>query len=243
MRLGGVEGTFTLPDPLPRAAAVHQRRQRRHADHEHAARPRTPRRARRRRAPALRADRRRRHLRRSAARRWPTGIAATGCTCSSPASAGGIAPARPRRALPRLARARGVPERPGRDARRAEDHWDEHGDARAPAHGALPAGHRRRRRRGRQRRPDRVHAQRRRAESDGGTPILVAGEEAGASLPFGCRMGICHTCVGRLRSGRVRDLRTGKVSGTDGEMVRTCINAPEGPSRSNSEPRSTHGNR
>ncbi|MDA0184379.1 2Fe-2S iron-sulfur cluster binding domain-containing protein [Solirubrobacter phytolaccae] len=67
------------------------------------------------------------------------------------------------------------------------------------------------------------------AYSDGSTPILVAGEEAGAALPFGCRMGICHTCVGRLRSGRVRDLRTGKVSGTEGEMVRTCINAPEGP--------------
>ena len=66
------------------------------------------------------------------------------------------------------------------------------------------------------------------AESDGATPILVAGEEAGVALPFGCRMGICHTCVGRLCSGRVRDLRTGKVSGTEGEMVRTCINAPEG---------------
>jgi stearoyl-CoA 9-desaturase NADPH oxidoreductase len=26
----------------------------------------------------------------------------------------------------------------------------------------------------------------------------------------------------------VRDLRTGKVSGRRGEMVRTCINAPEG---------------
>jgi stearoyl-CoA 9-desaturase NADPH oxidoreductase len=67
------------------------------------------------------------------------------------------------------------------------------------------------------------------ARSDGGTPILVAGEEAGVALPFGCRMGICHTCVGQLCSGRVRDLRTGKVSGSDGEMVRTCINAPEGP--------------
>jgi ferredoxin-NADP reductase len=66
------------------------------------------------------------------------------------------------------------------------------------------------------------------AEADGGTPILLAGEEAGAALPFGCRMGICHTCVGRLCSGKVRDLRTGEVSGSDGEMVRTCINAPEG---------------
>ncbi len=67
------------------------------------------------------------------------------------------------------------------------------------------------------------------ATSDGATPILVAGENAGATLPYGCRMGICHTCVGRLSSGRIRDLRTGKVSGTPGEVVRTCVNAPEGP--------------
>jgi stearoyl-CoA 9-desaturase NADPH oxidoreductase len=67
------------------------------------------------------------------------------------------------------------------------------------------------------------------AESDGATPILVAGEAAGAELPFGCRMGICRTCIGRLCSGEVRDLRTGEVHGTEGEMVRTCINAPEGP--------------
>jgi len=66
------------------------------------------------------------------------------------------------------------------------------------------------------------------AQSDGSQPILAAGEEAGATLPFGCRMGICHTCVGRLCSGKVRDLRTGEVSGSEGEMVRTCVNAPEG---------------
>ena len=67
-----------------------------------------------------------------------------------------------------------------------------------------------------------------RATAGGGTPILVAGEEAGAHLPFGCRMGICHTCVGRLCSGRIRDLRTGEVGGSEGEVVRTCVNAPEG---------------
>jgi ferredoxin-NADP reductase len=67
------------------------------------------------------------------------------------------------------------------------------------------------------------------AACDGATPILAAGEEAGAVLPFGCRMGICHTCVGELRSGEVRDLRTGEVHGSEGEMVRTCVNAPEGP--------------
>jgi stearoyl-CoA 9-desaturase NADPH oxidoreductase len=66
------------------------------------------------------------------------------------------------------------------------------------------------------------------ASSDGEQPILLAGESAGASLPFGCRMGICHSCVGRLCSGQVRDLRTGRVHGQAGELLRTCINAPEG---------------
>jgi stearoyl-CoA 9-desaturase NADPH oxidoreductase len=66
------------------------------------------------------------------------------------------------------------------------------------------------------------------AHSDGEQPILQAGESAGAKLPFGCRMGICHSCVGRLRSGQVRDLRTGRVHGQPGELLRTCINAPEG---------------
>ncbi len=66
-------------------------------------------------------------------------------------------------------------------------------------------------------------------EADGKTPILVAGEDAGLDLPYGCREGICHTCVGELRSGRVRDLRNGTVYGQEGEVIRTCISAPEGP--------------
>jgi len=66
-------------------------------------------------------------------------------------------------------------------------------------------------------------------ECDGETPILVAGEEAGLELPYGCREGICHTCVGELCSGQLRDLRNGKVYGNEGENVRTCISAPEGP--------------
>jgi len=69
----------------------------------------------------------------------------------------------------------------------------------------------------------------REVDADGATPLLVVGEEAGALLPSGCRMGICHSCVGRLRCGAVRDLRTGELRDGEGELVRTCVSAAAGP--------------
>ncbi|OBK18928.1 ferredoxin reductase [Mycobacterium asiaticum] len=66
------------------------------------------------------------------------------------------------------------------------------------------------------------------AECDGGTSILEAGENAGLELNFGCRIGICHTCVGTLKSGKVRDLRSGDVSEPTGQDIRICINSAEG---------------
>ncbi len=66
-------------------------------------------------------------------------------------------------------------------------------------------------------------------EAGPGTPILVAGEEIGLDLPYGCREGICHTCVGELCSGQLRDLRSDELYGQEGQMIRTCLSAPEGP--------------
>jgi ferredoxin-NADP reductase len=65
-------------------------------------------------------------------------------------------------------------------------------------------------------------------ECDGGTSILEAGEKAGLELAFGCRIGICHTCVGTVKSGKLRDLRSGDVSEPTEQEVRICINAAEG---------------
>ena len=65
-------------------------------------------------------------------------------------------------------------------------------------------------------------------DCDGGTPILEAGEKAGLNLAYGCRIGICHTCTGTLKSGRVRDLRSGDVTEPTGQDVRICIHAAEG---------------
>jgi len=65
-------------------------------------------------------------------------------------------------------------------------------------------------------------------EADASTPLLVAGEDAGALLPSGCRMGICNSCVGRLCSGAVRDLRTGELHDEPDTLIRTCTTAAAG---------------
>ena len=63
--------------------------------------------------------------------------------------------------------------------------------------------------------------------ADAATTIMEAGEQAGVLMPFGCRMGICHTCVVSLLEGRVRDLRTG-AEFEPGNRVQTCVCAPAG---------------
>lgn len=65
------------------------------------------------------------------------------------------------------------------------------------------------------------------AELDGATTVLEAGENLGVQMPFGCRMGICQTCVAPLVSGHVRDLRSGREHG-EGERVQTCISVAAG---------------
>jgi stearoyl-CoA 9-desaturase NADPH oxidoreductase len=63
--------------------------------------------------------------------------------------------------------------------------------------------------------------------ADGATSLLEAGEQAGILMPFGCRMGICHTCVVGLAEGRVRDMRTG-AEHEPGSRVQACISAASG---------------
>jgi ferredoxin-NADP reductase len=67
------------------------------------------------------------------------------------------------------------------------------------------------------------------AEAPAGRPILEVGEAAGVAMPSGCRMGICFSCVAPLRSGQVRDLRTGEIHGDEGEIIQTCVSAAAGP--------------
>lgn len=63
--------------------------------------------------------------------------------------------------------------------------------------------------------------------ADAATSLMDAGEAAGVQMPFGCRMGICQSCVVGLLKGHVRDLRTG-VEHEPGSRVQTCISAASG---------------
>lgn len=65
---------------------------------------------------------------------------------------------------------------------------------------------------------------------DSATTILEAAESIGVDLPYGCRMGICATCVQQLSDGAARDIRTGTMFAA-GERIRTCVCAPAGHAR------------
>lgn len=62
-------------------------------------------------------------------------------------------------------------------------------------------------------------------EIDGATTLLEGGEKAGVGMPYGCRIGICHTCTLTLASGRVKDLRNGEEHYEPNESIQTCITA------------------
>lgn len=63
--------------------------------------------------------------------------------------------------------------------------------------------------------------------ADAATSLMDAGEKAGVRMPFGCRMGICQTCVVGLVEGHVRDLRTGDEY-EPGTRVQTCVTSASG---------------
>ncbi|MFI7587331.1 ferredoxin reductase [Spongisporangium articulatum] len=65
-------------------------------------------------------------------------------------------------------------------------------------------------------------------EVDGATTLLEAGEQAGVDMPFGCRMGICHTCVVPLSAGTVVDIRSGDTADETNRYVQTCISVASG---------------
>jgi len=63
--------------------------------------------------------------------------------------------------------------------------------------------------------------------ADAATSLMDAGEQLGVQMPFGCRMGICQSCVVTLAEGHARDLRSG-LDLEPGTRVQTCISAASG---------------
>lgn len=65
------------------------------------------------------------------------------------------------------------------------------------------------------------------AENDGST-LLEQAEALGLKPEFGCRMGICFSCVKTKTDGTVRNVLTGEESSLPDEEVRICVSAPVG---------------
>jgi ferredoxin-NADP reductase len=64
--------------------------------------------------------------------------------------------------------------------------------------------------------------------ANSGKPLLEQAEEAGLAPEHGCRMGICFSCTQLKTAGRVRNAKTGEVSGEEDEEIQLCISVPVG---------------
>ncbi|AEH09348.1 MULTISPECIES: ferredoxin reductase [Protofrankia] len=61
-----------------------------------------------------------------------------------------------------------------------------------------------------------------------GATLLEQAEAAGLAPTFGCRMGICLSCMSHKTEGVVRNVRTGEESRQPDEDIRICVSAPVG---------------
>ncbi|MES1927155.1 ferredoxin reductase [Salinisphaera sp. T31B1] len=65
------------------------------------------------------------------------------------------------------------------------------------------------------------------ASGDDGSLLEIA-EQAGLNPPYGCRMGICHSCKCRVTEGTVRNLRSNEVQDIRDTDIQLCIHAAAG---------------
>jgi ferredoxin-NADP reductase len=65
------------------------------------------------------------------------------------------------------------------------------------------------------------------AENTGAT-LLEQAEALGLKPEFGCRMGICFSCVKTKTDGTVRNVVSGEESSLPDEEIRICVSAPVG---------------
>lgn len=64
--------------------------------------------------------------------------------------------------------------------------------------------------------------------ANSGASLLEQAEAIGLTPEFGCRMGICFSCVSRKSEGTVRNVLTGEESSLPDEDIRICVSAPVG---------------
>lgn len=55
------------------------------------------------------------------------------------------------------------------------------------------------------------------------SPILTQLLERGEKVKFGCKMGICHQCQCKKKSGVVKNIRTGELSDRGEELIQLCV--------------------
>src|SRR3546814_2367803 len=62
--------------------------------------------------------------------------------------------------------------------------------------------------------------------TEAGEALLPAAERAGLKPAYGCRIGVCRTCLCHKRSGTVENLVTGERSSGADEWIRLCVSTP-----------------
>jgi len=64
--------------------------------------------------------------------------------------------------------------------------------------------------------------------TNSGASLLEQAEAQGLTPEYGCRMGICFSCVSKKTEGTVRNVLTGEESSLPDEDIRICVSAPVG---------------
>jgi ferredoxin-NADP reductase len=66
------------------------------------------------------------------------------------------------------------------------------------------------------------------SEKDSINTLLEQAEEAGINPVSGCRIGVCHQCICKKKSGIVFNTRTQQYSDTGSEEIQLCISVAQG---------------
>ena len=66
------------------------------------------------------------------------------------------------------------------------------------------------------------------AVANSGRTLLEQAEDAGLNPEYGCRMGICFSCVRRKDTGMIRNVMTGDLCSDPDTSIKLCVSVPVG---------------